>query len=461
MINKQNFLIFGTIIFIFGIIAYQKISFSSTNVYKHEHKTARKEVANTASAIPSIQYGYSSNNSSENQASTNEFSEETGALASKEFANNSAMMVDGDSTSELNEQSFNRIENNFYKRLEGTIGNDLNVTLHLIKVDGLLSGNYVYNNIGKPIHFDAESHIDEERKLILREFEFNSNGLPKITGIFKGKMLTHHWLKGNWEKPNSTISMPFSLRENYQAGSHRLWIEQQLQEHGICETEQCIKINLTYPQLIEGDEEQQRAIDRINQQIERNIIGRLSGSKKQQDELDINATIDALVANYQAKLENASEEVGNWRWEYEVKPNIFTNTYDLLSMGLAFYIYNGGEQDRSHYQCLNFDLSTGKPLVLLDVLNNRYHYPLNRKVLSKLKKTLGLSAEEDLADNDFYISDEDFTLTDNYSFSKGGITFYYNPNEIADRTYGTFEVFIPYVDIEEFVKGDGLLGEFK
>lgn len=54
-----------------------------------------------------------------------------------------------------------------------------------------------------------------------------------------------------------------------------------------------------------------------------------------------------------------------------------------------------------------------------------------------------------------------FALTENFWIGPKGLTFYYNPYEIAPWALGTTELLLTYREIRDLIKPDGLLGSMR
>jgi hypothetical protein len=94
----------------------------------------------------------------------------------------------------------------FTKSFEGTI-NKMGIIMTLTKNNTSLRGTYSYKSKGIPIKISGS--IDLEGNLTINEF--NDNG--SMTGVFKGK-LSGITIIGNWEKPDGSKTMPFSISES-------------------------------------------------------------------------------------------------------------------------------------------------------------------------------------------------------------------------------------------------------
>jgi hypothetical protein len=95
----------------------------------------------------------------------------------------------------------------FTKSFEGTINGKFGIMMTLTKNAKSLSGTYSYKSKGIPIKISG--NIDDTGNLTINEF--NDNG--SMTGVFKGQLSGINII-GNWEKPDGSKIMPFSISES-------------------------------------------------------------------------------------------------------------------------------------------------------------------------------------------------------------------------------------------------------
>src|SRR5579872_7349952 len=105
------------------------------------------------------------------------------------------------------------LSKNFYKRYKGKLGEDLFITMCLQRDssvaggDTLLSGNYYYDKIGKPL--SLKGSLKKEVEISLTE----TDELHKKTGLFTGKFTGPETIEGTWKNPLTGKTYPFTLTE--------------------------------------------------------------------------------------------------------------------------------------------------------------------------------------------------------------------------------------------------------
>ncbi len=116
---------------------------------------------------------------------------------------------------------------------------------------------------------------------------------------------------------------------------------------------------------------------------------------------------------------------------------------DILSYSMEQYVYTGGAHGVTNRFYYNYDLETGLLLTEEDLFIGDYAVVLAPLLLANLtveEEVLGdYDTEKILPNGNFYLSDE-------------GITFVYNPYEIAPYAYGETEILIPWEAVQDIRK---------
>ena len=115
------------------------------------------------------------------------------------------------------------------------------------------------------------------------------------------------------------------------------------------------------------------------------------------------------------------------------------------------YNFQGGAHGLNQLLTLNFDKTTGKTLTLEDVLVPGYKVKLNNLLQKALLKKANCKDINELHDKGYLFSMEMYP-SNNYVLGKEGITFIYNPYEIAPYELGRIELTISYDDMENLMK---------
>ena len=113
--------------------------------------------------------------------------------------------------------------------------------------------------------------------------------------------------------------------------------------------------------------------------------------------------------------------------------------------------YEGGAHGINQKLTMNFDNSTGKMLTLDDIFVPGFETALNRLLLQKLMEETDTKDIDNLRDKG-YLYSMDMFAPENFILDEDGITFIYNPYEIAPYEKGMTELTLDYNELKEIWK---------
>ncbi|TYB76931.1 hypothetical protein [Bizionia myxarmorum] len=94
---------------------------------------------------------------------------------------------------------------NFTNTFTGKMDGENPLLLKLKADNGILTGTYFYNNLGK--NMDVKGTISKDSTIILNELD--NNGTQ--TGLWKAKLINQNEMSGTWSKPNGDSAKNFTL----------------------------------------------------------------------------------------------------------------------------------------------------------------------------------------------------------------------------------------------------------
>ncbi|GAB5466817.1 MAG: hypothetical protein Kapaf2KO_22530 [Candidatus Kapaibacteriales bacterium] len=176
------------------------------------------------------------------------------------------------------------------------------------------------------------------------------------------------------------------------------------------------------------------------------------------------AAFDSLYSIY--KIDSIEfGTLGAYALEYNVK--VETDKYGILTISKNSYSYMGGAHPNHSTVYSNYDLYTGNRIILNDILKDstdkvRFSSIAAKILADSLRREMSGYIDLDDADNlkmsdveiiknaGYYIGDT-FELNENFKVSRSGITFLYNPYEIAPYVFGYTKIHIPYTTLKSFI----------
>ncbi|MDR1678339.1 MAG: RsiV family protein [Prevotellaceae bacterium] len=161
-----------------------------------------------------------------------------------------------------------------------------------------------------------------------------------------------------------------------------------------------------------------------------------------------------LIATAFKKNENRTNPVINRHSEsYIMNTDILLNEKSILSYQLSRYTDSGGAHGLENTQFLVFDLETGNKLTQRDLFEEGYEPRLAELLKQQIMVDKGFESEEQMLFNG-YFSLENIKANENFSLENEGITYIFNPYEIASYATGATVVSIPYEKIKPLLKKD-------
>lgn len=134
-------------------------------------------------------------------------------------------------------------------------------------------------------------------------------------------------------------------------------------------------------------------------------------------------------------------------WEIKLNSRLLYQDREITSVFANTYSYTGGAHGLPLITNANFYNASGQRIFLNDVITDQDEFKI--LLLAQLKQQYEIPFEESLLQHGFYVSDEDFPISDNFGFSTDGIRIVYNPYEIAPYAKGFFIVDISYNKLKE------------
>lgn len=97
-----------------------------------------------------------------------------------------------------------------------------------------------------------------------------------------------------------------------------------------------------------------------------------------------------------------------------------------------------------------FDLQSGKRVMLSDIFSETDILKINDLLQKQLLTDTKCGNSDQLADYGYFNADN-LSATENFSLTDNGISFHYNPLEIACYAVGEVCIFLPYKDLKQYI----------
>lgn len=129
-----------------------------------------------------------------------------------------------------------------------------------------------------------------------------------------------------------------------------------------------------------------------------------------------------------------------------------TNILSLWSYAMDVYEYTGGAHGNRYLLIQNYDLQTGDAVSEQDLFIDDYYEPLKSLLLEALiAQTDEAETKKDLRRLGYSV--DDVVPNENFYVTAEGITYVYNPYEIAPYAMGCIKIFLPWNIVQHLIEG--------
>ena len=306
------------------------------------------------------------------------------------------------------------------------------VTFHLYQVNNDFSGTYYYNSSEIPIDFTGSS--DSARFLKLSHFSENDDNGELFEGVFKDSSFSGTWsYKGKLlpfylkrQKDTDGLSFDYICT----SGSKKI----PKREEGFGPEELFFDAATIWPTAIS----KHPAADSIKQFIRESF-----GEKNSKEEIG-----KILLRRKNELLNPATDDIEVYSSTDQIQ--VIYRTPRLLTIKHLNSGYYGGAHGiyGTGYTC--FSLVQNKRLELADVLDTLAAKAVLEKLLEKkFREDYRVKAEEKLEE---VLLVDKIPANDNFLLTGKGIGFNYVPYEIGAFAMGEVKLFIPFTEIEKYLK---------
>lgn len=340
----------------------------------------------------------------------------------------------------------------FYKRFEGKIGNQFQVTANLLHLFNKVSGNYqVHFMENGKLKFaklsEFEGDLSEDFKLSLREF---GSKTPTFTGV-----LNKSGFKGDWLGNPKEGSLAFEMTEGYPMGSLPFDVYYLRSEGELAPGESNtpvaeVEFTLIYPS---DDETQAVLIDSVKNIITRHFFGK-QNTASDPDTMLAHAE-KAYLSNYIDQNKNWHEGGASFSWEKVINMQILHNSDDVLCLEYTKYAYTGGAHGMMHSAYDIISLQDGSLLTYESIFDSTQTAQLSLLLNEKIREKYQIAKEVSLTEFGFFT--DKVQPNHNIYVTGSGIGFLYNSYEIAPYAFGTTNIFLEFKEIQAFLRKAGLI----
>ena len=156
----------------------------------------------------------------------------------------------------------------------------------------------------------------------------------------------------------------------------------------------------------------------------------------------------------------SAEELADMKSKLILANSITYHDDHIITMQKELYTYSAGAAHGLH-GVGNYTINRKSKDVISegDLFIDGYEAELNKVLQRALLKSLGRKNAQEVEKEDGF-SITDLTSNDNFRLDAKGMTYTYNPYEIAPYTFGVIEVFVPYEEVRHLLRPQSILHHY-
>lgn len=227
--------------------------------------------------------------------------------------------------------------------------------------------------------------------------------------------------------------------------------------HEGCNDSICTYATIKYPNFLSGTKAEVLSI--INKTILDSLTYSIISNSKPNSLQEI---IDQFIQAYSDVIKDfevsEKEDAAYINvWEMERKISVDYNKQGLLCLNLIDYEFTGGAHGLTTFNFINFSSQNGDLLLVKNVFKNEALTEMNKLADDKFRTANGMEPNQSYIENGFFIKTKTLELNNNFAISDTGITFVFNPYEIAPYSEGHILIHFTFDEVENFIQDNSEL----
>lgn len=214
-------------------------------------------------------------------------------------------------------------------------------------------------------------------------------------------------------------------------------------KYGSCTNDiDCAEVKFHYPQLLNGGS----AVESINKVIFSQL---LNSNDEEMNYNSFDEIADSLFTDYKTVQKDFSDY--HTAWFIHKKTELTGIVQNFISLKNEVIIYTGGANNYYNVELSVFDLNSGKKQSLSQFVKIDKMTEFLRIGENQFRKIKNISVDQTIKETSYWFENEKFYLPENFSISDSGFVFFYNLYEIAPRSEGFTELFIPKEELKDII----------
>ena len=216
-----------------------------------------------------------------------------------------------------------------------------------------------------------------------------------------------------------------------------------------------VSIHIEYPTAIGKTD----ALNNIQRDLKHRLFGEAYIDMEPQQALD--AYVAMLKTEYKINNLPLKEDWEKDNRDFEYAPicceeqvltgSVMGEVKGILSYCVERYVYTGGAHGSNFRQFVNYNLQTGEQIDEEQLFAENYQEPLTQLLLQYMvEQNDEIALIQDLQEAGYNV--DDIHPNDNFYLAEEGITYVFNPYDIAPYALGETEILIPWIALQNILK---------
>lgn len=216
-----------------------------------------------------------------------------------------------------------------------------------------------------------------------------------------------------------------------------------------------VSIHIEYPTAIGKTD----VLNNIQRDLKHRLFGEAYIDMEPQQALD--AYVAMLKTEYKINNLPLKEDWEKNNRDYEYAPicceeqvltgSVMGEVKGILSYCVERYVYTGGAHGSNFRQFVNYNLQTGEQIDEEQLFAENYQEPLTQLLLQYMvEQNDEIALIQDLQEAGYNV--DDIHPNDNFYLAEEGITYVFNPYDIAPYALGETEILIPWSALQNILK---------
>lgn len=331
--------------------------------------------------------------------------------------------------------------NTDYCHFVGTINGNLPIVMDLTQNGNLYSGSYYYKKYNSPISLQGQTNKKGELELVAT----NNEG-EKIEFIV-GK-ISQNTFVGSWYNKDKSKKLPVSIAEDYsQSISFTI--------SAVKDSIKLVKNKKNTPQAIFSD-----VIVDVKQVPQGSNLSKIKEILKKHQKITTQSAKQILENNKKTFFKDylevnkdlEEEYLYSANWANESNVNIIFNDAYFATLGFSNYQFSGGAHGMYGETYLVIDIKKSEKITLSSIFDKNALVSLEKRILKKAYAYTNSQNASSLQDAGYLV--DKIEATENFSLTALGITFVYQPYEIAPYAAGMPTFSFTWDELKDIIRVD-------